>query len=141
MSWLSRQAGDEAEQVQRDLVGDLRWQRFSNLVLPVAVRQQITHEGRAARCGVARRFAEVGVPEHVIPIRMRRETCHNGLPQLANVVREAGHFVARYPGSISNTPARPCTTTELFWSSSALVDQHALSDLRQHGAPSARGQG
>ena len=38
------------------------------------------------------------MPEHVIPIRMRRETCHNGLAQLAKVVREACHFIARDPG-------------------------------------------
>ena len=52
----------------------------------------------AAGCAVTGRFAELGVPEHVIPIRMRREACHNGLAQLAKVVREAGHFGALYPG-------------------------------------------
>jgi hypothetical protein len=29
---------------------------------------------------------------------MRREACHNGLAQFAKVVREAGHFIALYPG-------------------------------------------
>jgi hypothetical protein len=29
---------------------------------------------------------------------MRREACHNGLAQLGQVVGEAGHFVAFYPG-------------------------------------------
>jgi hypothetical protein len=29
---------------------------------------------------------------------MRREACHNGLAQLGQVAREAGHFVACYPG-------------------------------------------
>jgi hypothetical protein len=29
---------------------------------------------------------------------MRREACHNGLAQLAKVVRKANHFGAAYPG-------------------------------------------
>jgi hypothetical protein len=53
---------------------------------------------RAAGCTVTGRFAKFGVPEHVIPIRMRREACHNGLAQLAKVVRKANHFGAAYPG-------------------------------------------
>ena len=44
------------------------------------------------------RVAEVRVPEHVVPISMRREACHDRLAQLAKVVREAGHFGACYPG-------------------------------------------
>ena len=76
------------------------------------------HEGRAAGRAVTGRFAELGVPEHVIPIRMGRKAGHHGLAELAKVVREAGHLGALIPGSMSSTPARPCTTTALFWSNS-----------------------
>jgi len=31
-------------------------------------------------------------------MRMRRKPGHNGLAQLAKVVREGDHFVAEYPG-------------------------------------------
>jgi hypothetical protein len=58
----------------------------------------ISHSSRAAGCTVTGRFAELGVPEHVIPIRMRREAHHNRLAQLAKIGREAGHFIACYPG-------------------------------------------
>jgi hypothetical protein len=53
---------------------------------------------RAAGCTVTGRFAELGVPEQVIPMRMCREACHNGLAQLMKVVRDGDHFVARYSG-------------------------------------------
>ena len=63
----------------------------------VRVRQPIADSGRAAGRAVTRRLAELGVPEQVIPMRMRREARHNGLAQLAKVVREAGHLVRPVP--------------------------------------------
>ena len=77
------------------------------------------------------------MPEHVIPVRMRREACHNGLAQLAKVVREAGHLGARDPG-VDEQHAGPALYDDgVVLEQLALVDQHTFRDLRQHGAPSA----
>ncbi len=96
---LGGQAGNEAEQVQRYLPGDVRRYQFGDAGgLRTRVRQPISGSGRAAGRAVTGRRAEPGVPEQVIPMRMRRKPCHNGLAQLAKVVREAGHFVAVHPG-------------------------------------------
>jgi hypothetical protein len=92
------QTGNEPEQVQRYLLGDVRRYQLGDAGLPTRVRQPISDSGRAAGRAVTRRRAEPGVPEQVIPMRMRREACHNGLAQLAKVVREGGHFVAVHPG-------------------------------------------
>jgi hypothetical protein len=97
---LGGQAGNEAEQVQQYLLGDVRrYQLGGDAGLHTRIRQPpISDSGRAASRAVMGRCAEPGVPEQVIPMRMRREPCHNGLTQLAKVVREGGHFVAEYPG-------------------------------------------
>src|SRR6266705_6507214 len=128
-------AGNEAEQVQRYLLGDVRRYQLGDAGLPTRVRQPNSDTGRAAGRAVTRRRAEPGVPEQVIPMRMRRKPCHNGLAQLAKVVREGGHFVAVHPG-VDEQHASPAlhdngvTLAEL-----ALVDQHTLRDLPQHGDP------
>ena len=51
-------------------------------------------------------------------MRMRREACHNGLAQLAKVVRKANHFGAAYPGVDEQHAGLALPTTALFWSSS-----------------------
>jgi len=95
---LGGQAGNEAEQVQRYLPGDVRRYRLGDAGLSARVRQPVSGSGRAAGRAVTGRRAEPGVPEQVIPMRMRGKPCHNGLAQLAKVVREGGHFAAEYPG-------------------------------------------
>ena len=127
-----RQTGDEAEQVQRDVVGDLRRQPLGDAGLPVRVRPQIPHEGRAAGRAVTGRFAELGVPEHVIPVRMRREARHDGLAQLAKVVRQAGHLGARDPGVDEQHAGPALHDRGVVLEHLALVDEHTLRDLRQH---------
>ena len=92
------QAGDAAVKVQWRLVGDLGWEPRRGARLPVRGRPHLLHDGRTARCRVARRFTEVGVPQHVVPIRMRREARYHRLAKFANVVREASHLRARDPG-------------------------------------------
>ena len=75
----------------------------------------------------------LGVPEHVIPVRMRREAGHDGLARLAKVVREAGHLGARDPG-VDEQHAGPALHDDgVVLEELALVDQHALRDLPQHG--------
>src|SRR6202042_3472898 len=89
--------------------------------------------GRAAGRAVTGCRAEAGVPEQVIPVRMRREPGHNGLAQLAKIVREAGHFVAEPPG-VDEQHARPALHDNgVALAELALVDQHALRNLPQHG--------
>src|SRR5262249_53941248 len=94
---FGRRARNEAKQVPRYLLGDVRRYPPGDAVLPMWTRQPISDSSRAAGCAVTGRRAEPGVPEQVIPMRMRRETCHNGLARIGQVVREAGHFLAVYP--------------------------------------------
>ena len=136
---LGGQAGNEAEQVQRYLLGDVRRYQRGDAGLRTRVRQPISDSSRTARRAVTRRRAEPGVPEQVIPMRMRREACHNGLAQLAKVVREAGHFVALHPGVDEQHASPALHDNGVALAELALVDQHTLRDLPQHGAPSACG--
>ena len=70
-------------------------------------------------------------------MRMRRKPCHDGLAQLAKVVREAGHLVALHP-RVDEQHASPALHDDgVALEELVLVDQHTLSDLSQHGAPSA----
>ena len=104
--------------------------------LPTRVRQPISGSGRAARRAVTGRRAEPGVPEQVIPMRMRREACHNGLARIGQVVREGGHFVAVHPGVDEQHASPAVHDNGVALAELALVDQHTLRDLPQHGIPS-----
>src|SRR6266508_4468053 len=127
------QAGNEAEQVQRYLLGDVRRYQRGDAGLPTRVRQPISDSGRAAGRAVTGRRAEPGVPEQVIPMRMRREACHNGLARIGQVVREAGDFVAVHP-EVDEQHASPAVHDNgVALHELALVDQHTLRDLPQHG--------
>ena len=72
------------------------------------------------------------MPEQVIPIRMRREACHNGLARLAKVVREAGQLVVVYPGVDEQHAGPAVHDNGVVLAELALVDQHTLRDLLQH---------
>src|SRR5690349_20025666 len=133
---LGGQAGNEAEQVQRYLLGDVRRYPLGDTGLPARVRQLISDSGRAAGRAVTGRCAEPGVPEQVIPMRMRRKPCHHGLAQLAKVVREGGHFVAEHPGIVEQHASPAVHYNGVALAELALVDQYPLRDLSQHGIPS-----
>lgn len=60
---------------------------------PLRPGEQIPHEGRAAGRAVPRRLAERGVPEHVIPVGVRREARCDVVTGRRQVVCEAGHLV------------------------------------------------
>jgi hypothetical protein len=75
------------------------------------------------------------MPKHVIPMRMRRKPCHNGLAQLAKVVREAGKFAAVHPGVDEQQAGPALHGNGVALAELALVDQHTLRDLPQHGIP------
>jgi hypothetical protein len=68
---LGGQAGNEAEQVQRYLLDDVRRYQLGDAGLRTRVRQPISDSGRAAGRAVTGRPTESGVPEQVIPMRMR----------------------------------------------------------------------
>ena len=104
-------------------------------VLPMRTRQPIPDSSRAAGRAVTGRRAEPGVPEHVIPMRMRREARHNGLARIGQVVREAGHFGAVYPGIDEQHASLALHDNGVALAELALVDQHTLRDLPQHGGP------
>jgi len=72
-------------------------------------------------------------------MRMRRKPGHNGLAQLAKVVREGGHFVAEHPGVDEQHASPAVHDNGVALAELALVDQHTLRDLPQHRAPSACG--
>ena len=58
------------------------------------------------------------------------------MAQLTEVVREAAHFVARYPG-VDQQHAGPALHDDgVVLEQLALVDQYTVRDLLQHGAPS-----
>jgi hypothetical protein len=67
-------------------------------------------------------------------MRMRREACHDGLAQLAKVVREAGHFVAAHPGIDEQHAGRALHDNGIGLQEVAPVDKDTLRDLYQHGA-------
>jgi hypothetical protein len=60
---------------------------------------------------------------------MRREACHNGLAQLAKVVREAGHLGALYPRVDEQHAGPALHDNGVVLEQLALVDQHTLRDL------------
>ena len=130
---IGGQTGNEAEQVQRYLLGNVRRQRLRDLGLPTRVRQEISDSSRAARGAVTGRRAEPGVPEQVIPVRMRREARHDGLARIGQVVREAGHFVALYSGVDEQHAGPALHDNGVALDELALVDQHTLRDQPQHG--------
>ena len=66
---------------------------------------------------------------------MRREARHNGLARIGQVVREAGHFVAVYPGIDEQHASLALHDNGVALAELALVDQHTLRDLRQHDDP------
>jgi hypothetical protein len=66
-------------------------------------------------------------------MRMGREACRNGLARLAKVVREAGHFVAFYPGVDEQHAGPAVHDNGVALQELALVDQHTLRNLPQHG--------
>jgi hypothetical protein len=101
--------------------------------LRIGIRQPLTDSGRTAGCAVAGRLAEPRVPEQMIPMRMRREACHNGLAQLAKVVCEAGDFGAGHPGVDEQHAGPALHDNGVALHELARVDQHILRDLPQHG--------
>ena len=68
-------------------------------------------------------------------MRMRGEACHNGLARIGQVVRESGHFVAEHPGVDEQHASPAVHDNGVALAELALVDQHTLSDLPQHGWP------
>ena len=72
-------------------------------------------------------------------MRMRRKPCHRGLTQLVQVVREAGDFGVVDPGVDEQHASPALYDNGIALHELALVDQHTLGDLPQHGAPSAYG--
>ena len=96
-------------------------------------RQPISDSSRAARGAVTGRRAEPGVPEQVIPMRMRREARHDGLARIGQVVREAGQLVAVHPGVDEQHAGPAVHDNGVALAELALVDQHTLRDLPQHG--------
>lgn len=77
-------------------------------------------------------LSEPGVPEQVIPVRMRREARHNGPAQLAKVVREAADLGAGHPWVDEQHTGPALHHNGVALHEAALVDQHALRDLPQH---------
>ena len=66
-------------------------------------------------------------------MRMRRVAGHDGLAQFAKVVREAGDFVAANPGVDEQHAGPALHDNGVALEELALVDQHTLRDLPQHG--------
>ena len=125
-------AGYEAEQVQRHLLGDADGLR--DRIHPT--RQPIPGSVRAASRGIAGRFPQPRIPQQVIPVRMGREACHNGLAGIGQVVREAGQFVTVDAG-VDEQHATPALHDDgVALHELAHVGQHTVGDLPQHALAS-----
>jgi AcrR family transcriptional regulator len=127
------QAANEAEHVPRYLLDDIRRYPLGDASLPIRVRQLSSDSGRAAGRAVTRRRAEPGVPEQMIPMRMGGKPSHHGLAQLAKVVREGGHFAAVHPRVDEQHASPALHDNGVALDELALVDQHTVRDLPQHG--------
>ena len=66
-------------------------------------------------------------------MRMRREACHNGVARIGQAVREGGHFIVEYPGVDEQNAGSSGHDNGVALAELALVDQHTLRDLPQHG--------
>jgi hypothetical protein len=66
-------------------------------------------------------------------MRMRREARHDGLARIGQVVREAGQLVAVHPGVDEQHAGHAVHDNGVALAELALVDQHTLRDLPQHG--------
>jgi hypothetical protein len=86
---LGGQAANAAKQVPRYLLDDVRRYPLGDASLPARAGQLIADGGRAAGRAVTRRRAEPGVPEQVVPVRVRGKPGHDGLAQLAKFARAA----------------------------------------------------
>src|SRR5690606_41243519 len=70
MSSRRGQSGDEAEQIQRDVSGELGRQTFSEVLAPFRIRQLVSEEISAAGRSVTRRITEGRAPQGPLPIRV-----------------------------------------------------------------------
>ena len=131
-----RQTRDEPEQLHRNVVREFRRKPLCHLVLPVRLRQQLLQGCGAGRGAVAGRFAERRVPEHMVPVGMRRETRHDGPGTLAKVVREHRQLVARDSGVDEEDAGFAVHHDAVALNALALVHQHTLCDLCRHHAAS-----
>ncbi len=68
---------------------------------------------------------------------MRSEPGHNGLAQLAKVVRDGHHFGAEHSGVDEQHAGPALHDNGVALAELALVDQHTLGDLLQHGSASS----
>jgi len=67
---------------------------------------------------------------------MRREACDDGLAQFAKVVRETHQFAIRDAGIDEQHSGPALYDDGIALNALALVDEHALRNLRQHGPAS-----
>jgi hypothetical protein len=68
-------------------------------------------------------------------MRMCREAGHNGLARIGQVIRQAGHLGAVYPGVDEQHASLALHDNGVALAELTLVDQHALRDRPQHGGP------
>jgi hypothetical protein len=66
-------------------------------------------------------------------MRMRRKARHNGLARIGQILRQAGHFVTAHPGVDEQNASGTLQDNGVGLHELALVDQHTLRDLPQHG--------
>ena len=66
---------------------------------------------------------------------MRREARHDGLARIGQVGREGGQLVVVHPGVDEQHAGRALHDDGVALAELALVDQHTLRDLPQHGVP------
>jgi hypothetical protein len=126
------QTGDEAEQIHRYLVSEIRWQHLGDPVPPARVGHHLPDGGGAAGGAVPRRCTEPRIPQHVIPVRMRRETRHHGGPDSPTCLARAASSALVIPGIDEQAACRALHDDGVALEELALVDLHTVRDVSQH---------
>ena len=129
---VGRQAGDQPEQVQGHLVGDVVWEGGRDAGCSAGVRQPGAGCGGTPVRAEARWCAKLRVPEQVVPVRVGGEAGHDGLAELPKVACEAGQLVSGYPRVDEEHTAGALHDDGVGLEERALVNEHTVSHLRQH---------
>jgi len=127
------QAGDRAEQVERDLIGDVgRYQPGGDAGLGPGVRQPVAGERGAAGGAIAGRRTEPAGPQQVIPVRVGGEARHHRGARGRQVTGQADQLGDRDAGVDEQRAGRPLDDHGVALAEGALMDQHTVGHRGQH---------
>ena len=124
---------DRTQELHRDVGGVLGRQVVGELALPVVVREELADGGSAGRGAEARCVAERGMPQHVVPVGMGGEGGDHRQPARLQVVGDAGELGSGDAGIDEQRAVVAADDDRVALDALALMDEHAVGDLLQHG--------